>query len=63
MSVIVGKSIYLKNRRYNLRYGRYILKIADINFMYYRFFKLYDYSVTTEAINGKLRYFSAQSIP
>ncbi len=63
LSVIVGKSIYLKNRRYNLSYGRYILKIADIHFMYYRFFKLYDYSVTTEAMNGKLRYFSAQSIP
>ncbi|MGM2448646.1 hypothetical protein [Bacillus cereus] len=24
LSVIVGKSIYLKNRRYNLSYGRYI---------------------------------------
>ncbi|WP_431087943.1 hypothetical protein [Bacillus paranthracis] len=30
LSFFVGKSIYFKNRRYNLSYGRYISKIADI---------------------------------
>ncbi|TKH18497.1 hypothetical protein FC699_11200 [Bacillus wiedmannii] len=30
LSAFVGKSIYCKNRRYNLSCGRYIVKIADI---------------------------------
>lgn len=30
LSSFVGKSIYCKNRRYNLSYGRYISKNADI---------------------------------